>query len=115
MNRVHHNEGLKLLVIGLDGATFDVVRPMIAAGELPNLAALMQKGSSGYLESNISSICLQEAPNPYHHIGYHQLLGESTRWLRKNISIPFELWPDSKPSTTALPACLQVALQNTAG
>ena len=45
MNDVNHNEGLKLLVIGLDGATFDVVRPMIAAGELPNLAALMQKPS----------------------------------------------------------------------
>lgn len=48
-----HNGGLELLVIGLDGATFDVMRPMIAAGELPNLAALMDRGSCGLLESTI--------------------------------------------------------------
>lgn len=48
-----HNDELKLLIIGLDGATFDVIRPMIAAGELPNLAALMNQGTSSYLESTI--------------------------------------------------------------
>lgn len=44
---------LKLLVIGLDGATFNVIQPMIASGQLPNLAALMDQGSSGHLESTI--------------------------------------------------------------
>jgi len=44
---------LKLLVIGLDGATFDIIRPMVAAGELPNLAALMEGGVHGDLESTI--------------------------------------------------------------
>jgi len=53
MEKQKHNNGLKLLVIGLDGATFDIIRPMIAAGELPNLATLMDQGSSGYLESTI--------------------------------------------------------------
>lgn len=53
MNGDSQNEGLRLLVIGLDGATFDVIRPMIAAGELPNLAALMDEGSSGELESTV--------------------------------------------------------------
>jgi predicted AlkP superfamily phosphohydrolase/phosphomutase len=48
-----HNDELRLLVIGLDGATFDVIRPMVAAGELPNLAALMEQGSCGLLESTI--------------------------------------------------------------
>jgi predicted AlkP superfamily phosphohydrolase/phosphomutase len=48
-----YNDELKLLIIGLDGATFDVIRPMIAAGELPNLAALMNQGTSSYLESTI--------------------------------------------------------------
>ncbi|MDH4187717.1 MAG: alkaline phosphatase family protein, partial [Nitrospira sp.] len=50
--RIQNGE-LKLLVIGLDGATFDVIQPMIAAGELPNLAALVDKGTSGYLESTV--------------------------------------------------------------
>jgi predicted AlkP superfamily phosphohydrolase/phosphomutase len=48
-----HNNDIELLVIGLDGATFAVIRHMIAAGELPNLAALMDQGSSGFLESTI--------------------------------------------------------------
>jgi predicted AlkP superfamily phosphohydrolase/phosphomutase len=46
-------EGLKLLVIGLDGATFEVIHPMVARGELPNLAGLMTQGCSGNLESTI--------------------------------------------------------------
>lgn len=46
-------QNLQLLIIGLDGATFDVIRPMVAAGGLPNLAALMERGSWGYLESTI--------------------------------------------------------------
>lgn len=41
------------MVIGLDGATFDVMKPMIDDGDLPNVAALMQQGSSGLLESTI--------------------------------------------------------------
>lgn len=45
--------GLKLLVIGIDGATFDVIRPMIDHGELPNLAKLIHEGVSGELESTI--------------------------------------------------------------
>ncbi len=38
-----------LLVIGLDGATLDLVEPWAAAGTLPNLAALMRRGAWGHL------------------------------------------------------------------
>ncbi len=38
-------------MLGLDGATFDVVRPLADAGELPNLAAWMREGSTGPLAS----------------------------------------------------------------
>lgn len=41
----------KVLVIGWDGATFDLLDPWIAAGELPNLARLMQGGVYGRLKS----------------------------------------------------------------
>jgi predicted AlkP superfamily phosphohydrolase/phosphomutase len=37
----------KLLVVGWDGATFDLLDPWMAAGELPNLARLMQEGVRG--------------------------------------------------------------------
>jgi predicted AlkP superfamily phosphohydrolase/phosphomutase len=40
-----------LTVIGLDSATFDVVDPMLAAGELPNLARLCDLGARGVLRS----------------------------------------------------------------
>lgn len=39
------------MVIGLDGATFDILRPMIEKGKLPTLARLMEEGTSGELIS----------------------------------------------------------------
>jgi predicted AlkP superfamily phosphohydrolase/phosphomutase len=41
----------RLLIIGLDGATFDLVRPWAAAGKLPNIARLLAQGSSAPLRS----------------------------------------------------------------
>ncbi len=41
----------KLLVIGLDGGTFTLLRPWMAEGNLPNLAGLAATGVSGVLES----------------------------------------------------------------
>lgn len=44
---------LKLLVIGLDGATWEVINPLLEQGKLPNLARLMKDGSHGHLKSTI--------------------------------------------------------------
>jgi predicted AlkP superfamily phosphohydrolase/phosphomutase len=41
----------RLTVIGLDAATFDVIDPLIAGGDLPNLARLTAGGASGPLRS----------------------------------------------------------------
>ena len=41
----------KVMVIGLDGATFDLMNPWIASGELPNLARIVQSGTHGELRS----------------------------------------------------------------
>lgn len=43
----------RVLVIGLDGATFRVIKPMVAAGELPVLGRLMEQGAHGVLRSTI--------------------------------------------------------------
>ena len=43
----------RLLIIGIDGATYDVLDPMIARGVLPNLAALMKRGFRAGLRSTI--------------------------------------------------------------
>jgi predicted AlkP superfamily phosphohydrolase/phosphomutase len=47
---------MKVLVIGLDGVTFDLLGPWIDAGELPNLRRLMQQGTSGTLRSTLPPI-----------------------------------------------------------
>ena len=41
----------RVLVIGLDGATFDIIQPLIARGRLPNLARLVEEGAWGTLRS----------------------------------------------------------------
>lgn len=45
----------KVLVIGLDGATFDLIEPWVAEGKLPALGALMKQGSWGNLLSTLQS------------------------------------------------------------
>jgi len=42
---------MKVFVLGLDGATWDVLEPLIQDGLLPNLARLREQGSSGSLRS----------------------------------------------------------------
>lgn len=43
----------KVLVLGLDGATFDLMLPWIDEGHLPNLGRLVREGAWGRLESTI--------------------------------------------------------------
>ncbi len=46
----------KVLVVGWDGATFDVIHPLVAEGKLPNLTRLMQEGAWGTLHSIVPPI-----------------------------------------------------------
>jgi len=48
----------RVLVIGLDGATFDLIKPWVNEGWLPNLAKLIERGVSGELESTIPPVTL---------------------------------------------------------
>ena len=45
-----------VIVIGLDGATFDLIRPWIEDGTMPTLKRLMQKGASGVLTTTLPPI-----------------------------------------------------------
>jgi len=42
---------MKTLIIGIDGATFDIILPMIKAGQLPNIDKLVKNGVYGNLKS----------------------------------------------------------------
>lgn len=43
----------KVIVVGLDGATWDIIKPFIDEGELPTFKKLMDNGCWGELESSI--------------------------------------------------------------
>ncbi|HEY3395877.1 MAG TPA: alkaline phosphatase family protein [Lacipirellulaceae bacterium] len=45
-----------VLIVGLDGATFDLMLPWVADGHLPNLAQLLHSGAHSRLESTIPPI-----------------------------------------------------------
>ena len=44
---------MKTVIIGLDGATFDIIRPLSSSGRLPVLSRLMSEGASAPLRSTI--------------------------------------------------------------
>ena len=46
----------RVMVIGLDGATFDLIRPWAAAGKLPVFQRLLAEGASGNLESTVPPV-----------------------------------------------------------
>ena len=46
----------RVLVVGIDGGTLDLIRPWAAQGDLPNLARLMSQGCSGLLESTLPPV-----------------------------------------------------------
>jgi len=46
----------RMLVIGLDGATFDVINPLMEQGWMPNVKKLIQEGASGRLQSTMPPV-----------------------------------------------------------
>ncbi len=48
--------GLKALVLGLDGAAWEVIEPLFRDGQLPNLRRLMKRGTHGRLRSTIPNM-----------------------------------------------------------
>lgn len=43
----------RVLIIGWDGATFDLIEPWVAQGKLPNIAEVMRNGTYGELRSTL--------------------------------------------------------------
>ena len=46
----------KTIVFGIDGGSLDILRPMAEMGHLPNMAAMLDKGLSGPLQSTVPPI-----------------------------------------------------------
>ena len=46
----------RVVVIGWDGATFDIIKPLLAQGRMPALAALLARGAHGPLRSTVPPV-----------------------------------------------------------
>src|SRR4030066_441234 len=46
----------KVLVIGIDGGTFDIIAPWLEQGMLPHLKSLIDNGCSGFLEASVPPV-----------------------------------------------------------
>jgi len=53
MNKEENGRAPKILIIGLDGATFDLLDPWCSEGYLPNISKLILSGVSGSLQSTV--------------------------------------------------------------
>jgi predicted AlkP superfamily phosphohydrolase/phosphomutase len=47
---------MDVLIVGLDGATFDIIRPLAHSGKLPHLSRLMETGTSAALRSTLPPV-----------------------------------------------------------
>lgn len=67
----------RVIVIGLDGATMDLIRPWVHEGRLPHLGRLMREGVSGELRSTVPPvtgpawISFMTGKNPANHGVFH--------------------------------------------
>ncbi|MBI5192117.1 MAG: alkaline phosphatase family protein [Nitrospirae bacterium] len=52
----NYNSKKKVFIIGLDGATFDLIKPWAELGKLPTISKLMSKGNYGELASTIPPV-----------------------------------------------------------
>lgn len=48
--------GIRVILVGIDGADWDVIDPMIARGDLPNLARLKRDGAWSRMRSNVPTL-----------------------------------------------------------
>ena len=51
----------RVLIIGLDGATFDILGPLMDEGYMPNLKRICDQGTSGILNSTKPPITLTDS------------------------------------------------------
>ncbi|RLC82088.1 MAG: hypothetical protein DRJ03_10635 [Chloroflexi bacterium] len=93
---------MKTLVIGLDGATFTVLTPLMQAGYMPNLQKALARGASSELLSTIPPVTALAWPsfmtgkNPGQHglMGWQERLNDHFErpWVNQNHIRGSKLW-----------------------
>jgi len=82
----------KLIIVGLDGGTFDVIDPLIELGVLPNIKALKRAGAHGILKSVIPPqtgpawTAIATGISPWKSGAYSFLMSHKNSWNFTTIS-----------------------------
>jgi len=82
----------KLIILGLDGGTFDVIDPLIELGVLPNIKALKRAGAHGILKSVIPPqtgpawTAIATGVSPWKSGAYSFLMSHKNSWKFTTIS-----------------------------
>jgi len=85
INEIGIENNQKFFVLGLDGATFDLIDPLIEKGELPNLASIIKEGVRAKLNSTIphhsapawTSFATGKEPGKHGILGFTKMLPNS--------------------------------------
>ena len=86
----------RILIIGIDGGTFEIIRPMVERGELPNIEGLMKSGVSADLQSTIPPITapawlsFMTGKNPGKH-GIFHFIGDTHKTYRGKVKSATDL------------------------
>jgi predicted AlkP superfamily phosphohydrolase/phosphomutase len=73
----------RTLVIGLDGATFDLIQPLVQAGDLPTIRTLMARGCYGTLQAwpNMNSAAAWGSMVTGYDSGHHSVCHFARDWF----------------------------------
>jgi len=85
-------QSAKVFIVSLDGATFDVLRPLVRQGYMPNLGRAMQEGLSADLESVVppvtapawTSFMTGKNPNKHGIFDFTRFDASDYRWKLNN-------------------------------
>jgi predicted AlkP superfamily phosphohydrolase/phosphomutase len=107
------NEGNRILMLGLDAADYDVIRSLIGAGRLPNLARLLNRGVTGRLQSPADSYAGAVWPTFYagQPVTSHGLF-HNKQWRpeRMRVEVPNGRWVPARPFWETSTADLDVVI-----
>lgn len=95
------NSGRRVFILGLDGATFDIIKPLIEKGELPTFKKIIEDGVHGTLWSTIPTVSAPAWTSfaTGKNCGKHGIIGFTKLDRRNGYSIRYVTGNDNKSLT----------------
>lgn len=97
----NNNGKRKVFILGIDGATFDVIKPLIKKGELANFRKLIDSGTHGTLWSTIPTVSAPAWTSfaTGKNCGKHSIIGFTKRDKNNGYKIKYLMGNDNKSLT----------------